>query len=152
MQLLGIGFSSHDWDILIKQLQEHVSSQIKTKLYKVAKSSSISNNWLKYKENLSIDILNYNPDWLLFTLRKFESAENFMFLLDNLQRNSPKRIRLVMVVQSIQEELNEILTFNPIFELVNKMRFKISAKELLLNHHIPRFPRIRINTEFQVIE
>ena len=152
MQLLGIGFSSHDWDILIKQLQEHVSSQIKTKLHKVAKSSSISNNWLKYKENLSIDILNYNPDWLLFTLRKFESAENFMFLLDNLQRNSPKRIRLVMVVQSIQEELNEILTFNPIFELVNKMRFKISAKELLLNHHIPRFPRIRINTEFQVIE
>ncbi len=152
MQLLGIGFTSHEWNILIKKLQVHVSSQMNTKLYEVANSSSKTKNWLKDKKNLSKDILNYNPDWLLFTLRKFESAENFMFLLDNLQRKSPKRMRLVMVIQSIQEELHAILTFNPIFELVNKMRFKISAKELLLNHHIPRFPRIRLNTEFQAIE
>ena len=57
------------------------------KLYEAANSSSKTKNWLKDKEKLPTDILNYNPDWLLFTLRKFESAENFMFLLDNLQRN-----------------------------------------------------------------
>ena len=81
MQLLGIGFSSHDWNILIKQLQIHVSGQMNTKLYEAANSSSKTKNWLKDKEKLSTDILNYNPDWLLFTLRKFESVENFMFLL-----------------------------------------------------------------------
>ena len=108
MQLLGIGFSSHDWDILIKQLQIHISRQMNTKLYEVANSASATKNWLKYTENLSTDILNYNPDWLLFTLRKFESAENCLFLLDNIQRNSSKRINLVMVIQSIQEELHSI--------------------------------------------
>ena len=123
-----------------------------TKLYEVANSSSKTKNWLKDKENLSTDILNYNPDWLFFTLRKFESADDFLFLLDNLQRKSTKRICLVMVIQSLQEELHAILTFNPIFELVNKMRFKISAKELLLNHHIPRFPRIPLSAKFQAIE
>ena len=57
-----------------------------------------------------------------------------------------------MVIHSIQEELYSILTLKPIFELVNKMRFKISDNELLLNHHIPRFPRIPLNSKFKLIE
>ena len=152
MQLVGIGFSSHDWNTLIKQLHIHISRQLNTKLYEVANSASETKNWLKDTENLSADILNHNPDWLLFSPRKFESAENCLDLLDNVQRKSAKRVNLVMVIQSIQEELHSILTFYPTFELVNKMRFKISAPELLLNHHIPRFPRIPLNSQFQKIE
>jgi hypothetical protein len=152
MQLVGIGFSSHDWNTLIKQLHIHISRQLNTKLYEVVNSASETKNWLKDTENLSADILNHNPDWLLFSLRKFESAENCLDLLDNVQRKSAKRVNLVMVIQSIKEELHSILTFYPTFELVNKMRFKISAPELLLNHHIPRFPRIPLNSQFQEIE
>ena len=152
MQLVGIGFSSHDWNTLIKQLHIHISRQLNTKLYEVANSVSETKNWLKDTENLSADILNHNPDWLLFSPRKFESAENCLDLLDNVQRKSAKRVNLVMLIQSIQEELHSILTFYPTFELVNKMRFKISAPELLLNHHIPRFPRIPLNSQFQEIE
>ena len=152
MQLVGIGFSSHDWNTLIKQLHIHISRQLNTKLYEVANSASETKNWLKHKEILSADILNHNPDWLLFSPRKFESAENCLDVLDNVQRKSAKRVNLVMVIQSIQEELHSILTFYPTFELVNKMRFKISAPELLLNHHIPRFPRIPLNSQFQEIE
>ena len=152
MQLVGIGFSSHDWNTVIKQLQIHISRQLNTKLYEVENSASETKNWLKDTENLSADILNHNPDWLLFTPREFESAENCLDLLDNVQSKSVKRVRLVMAIQTIQEELHSILKFNPTFELVNKMRFKISAPELLLNHHIPRFPRISLNAQFQEIE
>ena len=152
MQLVGIGFSSHDWNTVIKQLQIHISRQLNTKLYEVENSASETKNWLKDTENLSADILNHNPDWLLFTPREFESAENCLDLLDNVQSKSVKRVRLVMAIQTIQEELHSILKFNPTFELVNKMRFKISAPELLLNHHIPRFPRIPLNAQFQTIE
>ena len=152
MQLVGIGFSSHDWNTLNKQLHIHISRQLNTKLYEVANSASETKNWLKDTENLSADILNHNPDWLLFTLLEFESAENCLDLLDNVQSKSVKRVRLVMAIQTIQEELHSILKFNPTFELVNKMRFKISAPELLLNHHIPRFPRISLNSQFQTIE
>ena len=152
MQLVGIGFSSHDWNTLIKQLHIHISQQLNTKLYEVVNSASETKNWLNDTEILSADILNHNPDWLLFSPRKFESAENCLDLLDNVQRKSAKRVNLVMVIQSIQEELHSILTFYPTFELVNKMRFKISAPELLLNHHIPRFPRIPLNSQFQEIE
>ena len=152
MQLVGIGFSSHDWNTVIKQLQIHISRQLNTKLYEVENSASETKNWLKDTENLSTDILNHNPDWLLFTPREFESAENCLDLLDNVKKKSIKRVRLVMAIQSIQEELHSILKFNPTFELVNKMRFKISAPELLLNHHIPRFPRIPLNAQFQTIE
>ena len=152
MQLVGIGFSSHDWNTVIEQLQIHISRQLNTKLYEVENSASETKNWLKDTENLSADILNHNPDWLLFTPREFESAENCLDLLDNVQSKSVKRVRLVMAIQTIQEELHSILKFNPTFELVNKMRFKISAPELLLNHHIPRFPRIPLNAQFQTIE
>ena len=152
MQLVGIGFSSHDWNTVIKQLQIHISHQLNTKLYEVENSASETKNWLKDTENLSADISNHNPDWLLFTPREFESAENCLDLLDNVQKKSIKRVRLVMAIQTIQEELHSILKFNPTFELVNKMRFKISTPELLLNHHIPRFPRISLNSQFQTIE
>ena len=152
MQLVGIGFSSHDWNTVIKQLQIHISRQLNTKLYEVENSASETKNWLKDTENLSADILNHNPDWLLFTPREFESAENWLDLLGNVQSKSVKRVRLVMAIQTIQEELHSILKFHPTFELVNKMRLKISAPELLLNHHIPRFPRIPLNAQFQTIE
>ena len=114
MQLVGIGFSSHDWNTLIKQLHIHISQKLNTKLYEVANSVSETKNWLKDTENLSADILNHDPDWLLFSPRKFESAENFLDLLDNVQRKSVKRVNLVMVIQSIQEELHSILTFYPV--------------------------------------
>ena len=106
MQLVGIGFSSHYWNTVIKQLHIHFSRQLNTKLYEVANSASETKNWLKDTENLSADILNHNPDWLLFSPRKFESAENCLDLLDNVQRKSAKRVNLVMVIQSIQEELH----------------------------------------------
>ena len=141
MQLVGIGFSSHDWNALIKQLQIHISRQLNTKLFEVANSASKTKNCLKDTENLSADILNHNPDWLLFSPSKFESAENILDLLDCIQHKSTRRVKLVMVIQSIQEGLHSILALNPTFELVNKMRFKISAQELILNQYIPRFPR-----------
>ena len=91
MQLVGIGFSSHDWNTVIKQLQIHISHQLNTKLYAVVNSVSETKNWLKDTENLSADILNQNPDWLLFTPREFESAENCLNLLDKVQKKSRKR-------------------------------------------------------------
>ncbi len=151
MQLFGLGFSSDDWNILISQLQKHISHPLNTKLYEVSNSAE-TKNWLKDSENISSEILNHNPDWLFFSSIKFESAKHWLELLDNLQINSAKGINLVMVIKSIEDELYSILTLNPIFELINKMRFKISAKELLLNHHIPRFPRIELNGYFQSIE
>ena len=126
MQLVGIGFSSHDWNTLVEQLHIHISRQLNTKLYEVANSASETKNWLKDTENLSANILNHNPDWLLFSPSKFVSAENCLDLLNTVQHKSAKRVNLVMVIQSIQEELHSILTFYPTFELVNKMRFKIS--------------------------
>ena len=152
MQLVGIGFSSHDWNTLIKQLHIHISRQLNTKLYEVANSASETKNWLKDTEILSADILNHNPDWLLFSPSKFELAENILDLLDSIQHKSTKRVNLVMVIQSIQKGLHSILTLNPTFELVNKMRFKISAQELILNQNIPRFPRIPLNSMFKGIE
>jgi len=152
MQLVGIGFSGRDWNKLIKQLQIYISRQLNTNLCEVLNPASETKNWLKDTENLTADILNHNPDWLLFTPIKFESAEKCLDLLDNVQRKSAKSVSLVMVIQSKLEELHSILTLSPTFELVNKMRFKISAPELLLNHHIPRFPRIPLNSEFQAIE
>ncbi len=152
MQLIGLGFSSDHWKILVRQLQKHISLQLKTKLYEVPNSKSEKKNWFKDAENLSKDILNHNPDWLLFSPIKFKSAKDWLTLLDNLQLKSTKKINIVMVIQSFQDEFHSILTFNPFFELVNKMRFKISAKELLLNHNIPRFPRIPLNGYFKSIE
>ncbi len=152
MQLVGIGLSGQNWNALIKQLQIHFSHQLNTKLYEVANSASETKNWLKDTENLSQDILKHNPDCLLFSQREIESAENCLDLLDKVQRKSTKWVSFVMVIQSTQDELHSILAFNPMFELVNNMSFKISTPELILNHHIPRFPRIALNAKFQVIE
>ena len=69
MQLVGIGFSSHDWNKLIKQLQIHISRQLNTKLYEVADPKYAAKNEIKDSENLTEDILNHNPDWLLFSPR-----------------------------------------------------------------------------------
>ncbi len=152
MQLLGIGFSTQEWKTLIKQLQINVPCQLNTKLYEIKKSPSQKKYWLKNTENVSVDILNENPDWLLFYTRKFKATENCLELMEKIKRKSAKKVSLVMVIESLHEEIHSILTFNPIFELVNKMRFKISDKELLKNHHIPRFPRIPLNPYFQEIE
>ena len=115
MQLLGIGFPTHDWNTLIKQLHINVSHQLNAKLYEVTNSASETKIWLKDTENLSAGILNQNPDWLLFSPRKFKSVENCLDLLENIKRESTKKVSLVMVIQSLQEDINSILTFNPIY-------------------------------------
>ena len=51
MQIVGIGFSSHDWNTLVEQLHIHISRQLNTKLYEVANSASETKNWLKDTEN-----------------------------------------------------------------------------------------------------
>ena len=57
-----------------------------------------------------------------------------------------------MAIEEINPGLTILLKLQPVFELVNKMQFKISDPDLLLTHHIRSFPRIRLGNDFQTLD
>jgi hypothetical protein len=150
MQLAGIGFTGQNWNTLIKQLQKYLSFQLSCKLYGDSDSEQVR------LSNASVDlvdkIVKQNPDWVMFSPREFESAEILLDFLNEVQNESDKNVSCAMAIAENNEEFAPLLKLHPEFELVNKMRFNISKPELLLNHHIPRFPRIRLDSDFQIIE
>jgi len=151
MQLVGIGFSRSYWISLVKQLQNQVCHQLNTELFGVSNSVLKSEIISKISEEYSERILNLKPDWVLFSASAFETPELCLNLLQKVEINSSKKLRYVLVVNEINPGLTIILKLQPVFELVNKMQFKISDPDLLLTHHIQKFPRIRLGKDCQNI-
>jgi len=85
-------------------------------------------------------------------VRLFKTPELCLNLLQEVQNNSRKNLRFVLSIDEINPGLTILLKLQPVFELVNKMRFKISDPDLLLTHHIRSFPRIRLGNDFRTLE
>jgi len=144
MQLVGIGFARSYWISLIKRLQNQVSHQLNTEL--VGESNSVLKPGILSKESADITerIVKLKPDWVLFSASAFETPELCLNLLQEVQNISRKNLRFVLAIDEINPGLTILLKLQPVFELVNKMQFKISDPDLLLTHHIRSFPRIRL--------
>jgi len=151
MQLVGIGFARSNWISLIKRLQNHVSHQLNTEL--VGESNSVLKPGILSKESADIPerIVKLKPDWVLFSASAFESPELCLNLLQEVQNISRKNLRFVLAIDEINPGLTILLKLQPVFELVNKMQFKISDPDLLLTHHIRSFPRIRLGNDFRTL-
>jgi len=152
MQLVGIGFARSYWISLIKRLQNQVSLQLNTEL--VGESNSVLKPGILSKESADITerIVKLKPDWVLFSASAFETPELCLKLLQEVQNISRKNLRFVLVIDEINPGLTILLKLQPVFELVNKMQFKISNPELLLTHHIRSFPRIRLGNDFRTLD
>jgi hypothetical protein len=152
MQLVGIGFARSYWILLIKRLQNQVSHQLNTEL--VGESHSVLNPGILSKESVDITerIVKLKPDWALFSASAFETPELCLNLLQEVQKISKKNLRFVLAINEINPGLTILLKLQPVFELVNKMQFKISDPDLLLTHHIRSFPRIRLGNNFRTLD
>ena len=152
MQLVGIGFARSYWISLIKRLQNQVSHQLNTEL--VGESNSVLKPGILSKESADITerIVKLKPDWVLFSASAFETPELCLNLLQEVQNISRKNLRFVLAIDEINPGLTILLKLQPVFELVNKMQFKISDPDLLLTHHIRSFPRIRLGNDFRTLD
>jgi len=152
MQLVGIGFPRSNWISLIKRLQNQVSHQLNTEL--VGESNSVLKPGILSKESADIPerIVKLKPDWVLFSASAFETPELCLNLLQEVQNISRKNLRFVLAIDEINPGLTILLKLQPVFELVNKMQFKISDPDLLLTHHIRSFPRIRLGNDFRTLD
>jgi len=152
MQLAGIGFPRSNWISLIKRLQNQVSHQLNTEL--VGESNSVLKTGILSKESADIPerIVKLKPDWVLFSASAFETPELCLNLLQEVQNISRKNLRFVLAIDEINSGLTILLKLQPVFELVNKMQFKISDPDLLLTHHIRSFPRIRLGNDFRTLD
>jgi len=152
MQLAGIGFPRSNWISLIKRLQNQVSHQLNTEL--VGESNSVLKPGILSKESADIPerIVKLKPDWVLFSASAFETPELCLNLLQEVQNISRKNLRFVLAIDEINPGLTILLKLQPVFELVNKMQFKISDPDLLLTHHIRSFPRIRLGNDFRTLD
>jgi len=152
MQLVGIGFARSYWISLIKRLQNQVSLQLNTEL--VGESNSVLKPGILSKESADITerIVKLKPDWVLFSASAFETPELCLNLLQEVQNISRKNLRFVLAIDEINPGLTILLKLQPVFELVNKMQFKISDPDLLLTHHIRSFPRIRLGNDFRTLD
>jgi len=152
MQLVGIGFPRSYWISLIKRLQNQVSHQLNTEL--VGESNSVLKTGILSKESADIPerIVKLKPDWVLFSASAFETPELCLNLLQEVQNISRKNLRFVLAIDEINPGLTILLKLQPVFELVNKMQFKISDPDLLLTHHIRSFPRIRLGNDFRTLD
>ena len=152
MQLVGIGFARSNWISLIKRLQNQVSHQLNTEL--VGESNSVLKPGILSKESADITerIVKLKPDWVLFSASAFETPELCLNLLQEVQNISRKNLRFVLAIDEINPGLTILLKLQPVFELVNKMQFKISDPDLLLTHHIRSFPRIRLGNDFRTLD
>ncbi len=152
MQLVSIGFPRSNWISLIKRLQNQVSHQLNTEL--VGESNSVLKPGILSKESADITerIVKLKPDWVLFSASAFETPELCLNLLQEVQNISRKNLRFVLAIDEINPGLTILLKLQPVFELVNKMQFKISDPDLLLTHHIRSFPRIRLGNDFRTLD
>jgi hypothetical protein len=150
MQLVGLGFTSSNWDSLIKQLQKQVPHQLNGKLFVDSVAEQAINS--KKFEETAEGLKKLKADWVLFYPGAFETPEVCIKLLEELKNNSEKNVRYVLVLDDMSHDLSEFLKLQPVLELVNKMQFRISAPEMLLTHHIRSFPRIRLDNDFQTMD
>ncbi len=120
----------------------------------VGESNSVLKPGILSKESADITerIVKLKPDWVLFSASAFETPELCLNLLQEVQNISRKNLRFVLAIDEINPGLTILLKLQPVFELVNKMRFKISDPDLLLTHHIRSFPRIRLGNDFRTLE
>ena len=103
-------------------------------------------------EDIPERIVKLKPDWVLFSASAFETPELCLNLLQEVQNISRKNLRFVLAIDEINPGLTILLKLQPVFELVNKMQFKISDPDLLLTHHIRSFPRIRLGNDFRTLD
>jgi len=152
MQLVGIGFASSNWDSLVKQLQTQVPHQLNGKLFVDSVSAADQKITSKAFESAADELIKLKADWVLFSPGAFETPEVCLKLLEELKNNSEKNVRYVLVLDDISHDLSALLKLQPIFELVNKMQFRLSAPEMLLTNHISSFPRIRVDNDFHTMD
>ena len=152
MQIVGIGFASSNWDSLIKQLQKQVSHQLNGKLFDDPISNVETEITTKEFDYASEELKKLKADWVLFSPDAFFNPEVCLKLLEKLKNNSKKNVSYVLVLDDMSHDLSGLLKFQPVLELVNKMQFRLSAPEMLLNHHIGSFPRIRLDNDFQTMD
>ena len=152
MQIVGIGFASSNWDSLVKQLQKQVSHQLNGKLFVDSVSNVETEITTKEFDYASEELKKLKADWVLFSPEAFVNPEVCLKLLEKLKNNSKKNVSYVLVLEDMSHDLSGLLKFQPVLELVNKMQFRLSAPEMLLTHHIGRFPRIRLDNDFQTMD
>ena len=152
MQIVGIGFASSNWDSLVKQLQKQVSHQLNGKLFVDSVSNVETEITTKEFDYASEELKKLKADWVLFSPDAFVNPEVCLKLLEKLKNNSKKNVSYVLVLEDMSHDLSGLLKFQPVLELVNKMQFRLSASEMLLTHHIGRFPRIRLDNDFQTMD
>ena len=152
MQIVGIGFASSNWDSLVKQLQKQVSHQLNGKLFVDSVSNVETEITTKEFDSASEELKKLKADWVLFSPDAFVNPEVCLKLLEKLKNNSKKNVSYVLVLDDMSHDLSGLLKFQPVLELVNKMQFRLSAPEMLLNHHIGSFPRIRLDNDFQTMD
>ena len=152
MQIVGIGFASSNWDSLVKQLQKQVSHQLNGKLFVDSVSNVEIEITTKEFDYASEELKKLKADWVLFSPDAFVNPEVCLKLLEKLKNNSKKNVSYVLVLDDMSHDLSGLLKFQPVLELVNKMKFRLSAPEMLLNHHIGSFPRIRLDNDFQTMD
>ncbi|MDP6887014.1 MAG: hypothetical protein QGG68_02510 [SAR324 cluster bacterium] len=152
MQIVGIGFASSNWDSLVKQLQKQVSHQLNGKLFVDSVSNVEIEITTKEFDSASEELKKLKADWVLFSPDAFVNPEVCLKLLEKLKNNSKKNVSYVLVLDDMSHDLSGLLKFQPVLELVNKMQFRLSAPEMLLNHHIGSFPRIRLDNDFQTMD
>ncbi|HJL95147.1 MAG TPA: hypothetical protein QF871_07895 [SAR324 cluster bacterium] len=152
MQIVGIGFASSNWDSLVKQLQKQVSHQLNGKLFVDSVSNVETEITTKEFDYASEELKKLKADWVLFSPDAFVNPEVCLKLLEKLKNNSKKNVSYVLVLDDMSHDLSGLLKFQPVLELVNKMQFRLSAPEMLLNRHIGSFPRIRLDNDFQTMD
>ena len=152
MQLVGIGFTSTNWNFLAKQLQKNVPHQLNLKLLSDSLSGTDNKITSKAFELASDELIRLKADWILFSPSAFETTELFIKLMCELKKYSENNVRYVLVLDNISHDLSGLLKLRPLFKLVNKMQFRISAPEMLLTNHIRSFPRIRVDNDFHTMD
>jgi len=151
MQILGIGTTRENLNSIVKKLQKNLSHQLNSGLFDDPRLSSAVEIEDKEIQNIIIDIIKIKPDWIIILPEYFKNSWMFLKLIDGLKSKSDKKLHLVMVIENLKQSINSFLQLIPEFELVNKMNLKLSTSELILEHNIKSFPRIRLNSEFQKI-
>ena len=152
MQLVGIGFARSHWNSLVNRLQKQVSHQLNSTLFGESLSDLAAGIRSKESPDAAEGIVKLKPDWILFSSAAFETPETCIKLLQEVQNRSKKNVRHLMAIDKIYNDFASYLKLKPVFELVNKMQFKIYDPELLLTHHIRSFPRIRLGTDFKTMD
>ena len=152
MQLVGIGFARSHWNSLVNRIQKQVSHQLNSTLYGESLSNSSAGIRSIESPDTAEGIVKLKPDWILFSSAAFETPETCIKLLQEVQNRSKKNVRHLMAIDTIYNDFASYLKLQPVFELVNKMKFKIYDPELLLTHHICSFPRIRLGTDCKTMD